>query len=87
MGQNFVSGPFSLEYGEGVQGFDDGATFFVFYGELDYALSDRVLGGLYAARQNSGVGFEYSGFVEWGPSVVCVHNSLLPGTGKVTNEG
>jgi hypothetical protein len=64
---------FALENGERVECFDDCASLRLIDRERYHTLTDGVLRDLDATRQAFGVGFEYRGFIELHPRVICAH--------------
>jgi hypothetical protein len=59
-----LGSPFAFHNSEGVKRFDDCASFRLIYCECNHTLSYCSLGGFNTLRQDFGVRFEDSGFVE-----------------------
>jgi hypothetical protein len=64
---------FAFENGECVECFDDCASLCLINRERYHTLTDGVLRDFDATGQAFGVGFQYSGFIELHPRVICAH--------------
>jgi hypothetical protein len=64
---------FAFENGECVECFDDCASLRLINRERYHTLTDGVLCDFDATWQAFGIGFEYSGFIELHPHVICAH--------------
>ena len=64
---------FAFENRECAECFDDCASLCLINCERYHTSNDVVLRDFDATRQAFGIGFEYSGFIELHPRVICAH--------------
>jgi len=64
---------FAFENGERVERLDDCASLLLTNRERYHTLTDGVLRDFDTTWQAFGIGFEYSGFIELHPRVICAH--------------